>query len=90
MGSLLADQQDKQSGSYQHRLSVRLFDPASFCAAPRPNQKRSLSIVVSAVIGSALGEPHYAYGGYGVYLYSVNAKSRNPGQGCFARRHHER
>src|SRR5215510_1803132 len=32
----------------QCRLSVRLFDPAPFCAAPIPNQKRSLSIAVSA------------------------------------------
>src|SRR6516164_2972101 len=38
------------------------FDPAPFCAAPRPNQKRSLSIAVSAVIGAVLWGPYYAYG----------------------------
>src|SRR5215472_11629745 len=31
----------------QCRLSVRLFDPTPFCAAPRPNQKRSLSTAVN-------------------------------------------
>src|SRR5262245_57604955 len=57
--SLLADQQNKCSGSYQHRNQIPTtsettqcrstvgFDPAPFCAAPRPNQKRSLSIAVS-------------------------------------------
>ena len=52
------------------------FDPAPFCAAPRPNQKRSLSIAVSAVIGAVLWGPYYAYG-YGC-PYSASAKSRNP------------
>ena len=56
----------------QCRLSVSLFDPAPFCAAPRPNQKRSLSIAVSAVIGAALRQ--YAYD-YGELAYSANAKS---------------
>jgi hypothetical protein len=30
------------------------FDPAPFCAAPRPNQNRSLSMAISAVISAAL------------------------------------
>src|SRR6516162_6468044 len=60
----------------QCRLSVCSFDPAPFCAAPRPNQKRSLSIAVSAVIGAVLWGPYYAYG-YGC-PYSASAKSRNP------------
>jgi hypothetical protein len=33
---------------------VTSFDPAPFCAAPRPNQNRSLSMPGSAVIGAAL------------------------------------
>src|SRR5262245_26583375 len=52
----------------QCRLSVRLFDPAPFCAAPIPNQKRSLSIAVSAVTGAALWRPYYAYD-YGELAY---------------------
>jgi hypothetical protein len=32
------------SETTQFRLSARGFDPAPFCAAPMPNQKRSLSI----------------------------------------------
>src|SRR6516165_4780386 len=36
------------------RLGLTAFDPAPFCAAPIPNQKRSLSIAVSAIIGAAL------------------------------------
>jgi hypothetical protein len=63
------------------------FDLALFCAAPRPNQKRSLSIAVSAVIGAALCQ--YAYD-YGELSHSASAKSPNPGQGYLARRHHER
>src|SRR5262245_51835179 len=46
----------------QCRLSVRLFDPAPFCAAPIPSQKRRMPIAVSAIIGAALWRPHYAYG----------------------------
>jgi hypothetical protein len=42
------------SETTQCRLGLTSFDPAPFCAAPRPNQKRSLSIAVSAVIGAAL------------------------------------
>jgi hypothetical protein len=60
---LLADQQNKSSGSYQqgkqntgdernNPMPTGLDSP--FCAAPRPNQKRSLSMAVSAVIGAAL------------------------------------
>src|SRR5215475_4259397 len=63
------------------------FDPAAFCAAPMPNQKRSLSIAVSAVIGAALW--HYAYD-YGELSCQESAKFRNPGQGYLARLHHER
>src|SRR5262249_8762091 len=66
------------------------FDPAPFCAAPRPNQKRRLPIEVSAVIGAALWKPHYAYGGYGDYSYSASAKSRNPGQAYPGHRRRER
>src|SRR5262245_55898849 len=66
------------------------FDLAPFCAAPRPNQKRSLSIAVSAVIGAAFSKPHYAYGGYGNCSYSASAKSRNRGQGYPERRRRER
>jgi len=33
------------------------FDSAPLCAAPIPNQKRSLSIAVSAIIGAALWWP---------------------------------
>src|SRR5215813_3915097 len=71
------------------RLGLTSFDPAPFCAAPRPNQKRSLSIALSAIIGAALWWPYYAYG-YGEFPYSASAKSPNPGQGYLARRHHER
>jgi len=80
--SLLADQQNKRSGSDQQgkqntgderettqcRLGLISFDPAPFCAAPMPNQKRSLSIAVSAVIGAALWQ--YAYD-YGELVYST-------------------
>src|SRR5262245_48056405 len=59
------------------------FDPAPFCAAPRPNQKRSLSIAVSAVIGAALWRPYYACD-YGELPYSASAKSPNPDQGYLA------
>src|SRR5215813_14648665 len=62
-------------------LGLISFDPAPFCAAPIPNQKRSLSIAVSAVIGVALWKPHYAYGGYGNISYSANAKYQNPAPG---------
>src|SRR6516165_2113988 len=56
----------------QCRLGLTSFDPAPFCAAPRPNQKRSLSIAVSAVIGAVLWGPYYAYG-YGYpYLAAPN------------------
>jgi hypothetical protein len=55
-----------------------------------PSQKRSLSIAVSAVIGAALWQPHYAYGGYGDYSYSASAKSPNPGQEYLERRRRER
>ena len=73
------------SETTQCRLGLTSFDP--FCAAPRPNQKRSLSIAVSAVIGAALWQCTYDY----VELsHSASAKSPNPGQGCLARRHHER
>src|SRR5262245_45994734 len=73
------------SETTQCRLGSTSFDP--FCAAPRPNQKRSLSIAVSAVIGAALWQCTYDY----VELsHSASAKSPNPGQGCLARRHHER
>src|SRR6516165_12626119 len=68
------------------RLGLTSFDLAPFCAAPMPNQKRSLSIALSAVIGAALWKPHYAYGGYGDYSYSASAKSPNPGQGYLERR----
>ena len=68
-------------------LSTVGFDPAPFCAAPMPNQKRSLSIAVSAVIGAALWQ--YAYD-YGELAHSASAKSPNPDQGYLARRHHER
>ena len=37
----------------QFRRSIG-FDPAPFCAAPSPNQNRSLSMAISAVIGAAL------------------------------------
>jgi hypothetical protein len=37
------------------------FDPAPFCAAPMPNQKRSSSMGVSAVINAALWRPYCAY-----------------------------
>src|SRR5262245_13904570 len=50
------------------------FDPAPFCAAPRPNQKRSLSIVVSAVTGASLWRPYYAYD-CGELPHSASAKS---------------
>src|SRR4029077_14106957 len=73
--SLLADQQDKCSGTYQQgsqnpttsettqcRLGLTSFDLAPFCAAPRPNQKRSLSMAVSAVIGAALWQYVCDYG----------------------------
>src|SRR6516162_503258 len=73
----------------QCRLSVRLFDPAPFCAAPIPNQKRSLSIALSAIIGAVLWRPYYAYE-YGEFPYSANAKSPNPGQGYLERRRRER
>src|SRR6516164_1576326 len=69
----------------QCRLFVRLFDPAPFRAAPISNQKRSLSIAVSAIIGAALWRPYYAYD-YGELPYSASAKSPNPGQGYLARR----
>ena len=65
------------------------FDPAPFSAAPMPNQKRSLSIAVSAVIGAALWPPYYAYE-YGEFPRSVSAKSPNPGQGYLAQRRLER
>jgi hypothetical protein len=71
------------------RLSVRSFDLAPSCAAPMPNQKRSLSIAVSAVIGAALWRPYYAYD-YGELPHSVSAKSPNPGQGYLAQRRRER
>src|SRR5262249_43192994 len=38
----------------QCRLSMRLFDPTPFCAAPRPNQKRSLSIARTSLLASPL------------------------------------
>jgi hypothetical protein len=71
----------------QCRLIVG-FDPAPFCAAPMPNQKRRLPIAVSAVIGAALWRPYYAYD-YG-YPYSASAKSRDRGQEYPARRRRER
>src|SRR6516225_4090138 len=52
----------------QCRLSVRLFGPAPFCAAPIPNQKRSLSI---AVPSSAL-----LCGGHGMLTTTVNFPTR--------------
>src|SRR5262245_37564219 len=64
------------------------FDLAP-CAAPIPNQKRSLSIVVSAVIGAVLWWPYYAYD-YGEFPYSASAKSPSPGRGYLARRRRER
>jgi hypothetical protein len=54
------------------------FDPAPFCAAPRPNQDRSLSIAVRAVIRAALRQ--YAYD-YGELPRSASAKSPNRGRG---------
>src|SRR5262249_49674852 len=42
------------SETTQCRLGLTSFDPAPFCAAPRPDQNRSLSMTVSAVIGAAL------------------------------------
>jgi hypothetical protein len=60
------------------------FDPAPLCAAPMPNQNRSLSTTVSA---AALWQYAYDYGGL---PHSAGAKSPNPGQGYLARRHHER
>ena len=71
------------------RLGLTSFDPAPFCAAPIPNQKRSLSIAVSAIIGAALWWPYYAYD-YGEFPYSASAKSPNPGQGCPERQRLER
>jgi hypothetical protein len=71
--SLLADQQNKSSGSYQQSNQntddqrnnqcgrAVGFDPAPFCAAPMPNQKRSSSMGVSAIINAALWRPYYAY-----------------------------
>src|SRR5215831_2123801 len=63
------------------RLGLTSFDLAPFCAAPIPNQKRSLSIALSAIIGAVLWRPYYAYE-YGEFPYSASAKSPNPGQGC--------
>src|SRR6266478_8175821 len=77
------------SETTQCRLGLTSFDPAHFCAAPIPNQKRSLSIAVSAVIGAALWRPYYAYD-YGELSHSASAKSPNPGQGYLARRRPER
>src|SRR5262245_32796595 len=74
------------SDTTQCRCTVG-FDPAAFCAAPMPNQKRSLSIAVSAVIGAALWQHAYDYG---ELAPSASAKSRNPGQGYLARRHRAR
>ena len=74
------------SETTQFRLSIG-FDPAAFCAAPMPNQKRSLSIAVSAVIGADLWRYAYAYG---ELAHSASAKSLNPGQGYPARRRRER
>jgi len=73
----------------QCRLGLTSFDLAPFCAAPRPNQKRSLFIAVSAVIGAALWRPYYACD-CGELARSASAKSPNPGQGYLARRPHER
>src|SRR5436190_18938639 len=69
--SLLADQQKKRSDANQHRnqntdnernnpmpkLALTSFDPAPFCAAPIPNQNRSLSMAItpsSALLCSGL------------------------------------
>src|SRR5262249_54060494 len=77
------------SETTQCRLGLTSFDLTPFCAAPMPNQKRSLSIEVGAVIGAALWRPYYSYD-YGESLYSASAKFRNPGQGYRARRRRER
>jgi hypothetical protein len=89
-----AEVDPKSSGSYQQgkqntgaELGWISFDPAPFCAAPRPNQNRSLSMAVSAVIAAALRR--YAYD-YGELSHSASAKSPNPGQGYLARRRPER
>src|SRR5262245_22932445 len=66
-----------------------LFQSAPSCAAQIPNQNRTLSMAVSAVIGAALWRPYYAYG-YGELPHSASAKSPNPDQGYLALRHHER
>jgi hypothetical protein len=54
---------------------VRLFDPAPFCVAPIPSQKRSLS-----VIGAALWPPYDAYE-YGEFSHSVSCSSATGGSG---------
>src|SRR5215467_13526454 len=73
----------------QCRLGLTSFGLAPFCAAPMPNQKRSLSIAVSALIGAALWWSYYAYD-YGEFLYSASAKSPNPGQGYLSQQRLER
>src|SRR5215471_14100559 len=57
------------NGLHQCRLGLTSFDLAPFCAAPIPNQKRSLSIALSAIIGAALC-------GYTMLTSTVNFPTR--------------
>jgi hypothetical protein len=99
-GSLLADQQDKRSGSDQHRnqntgdernnpmpTGLDLFRPSALLrrSDAQPEEKSVHSS--QPIIGAALWQ--YAYD-YGELPYSASAKSPNPGQEYLARRHHER
>jgi hypothetical protein len=63
--------------------------PSAFLRCSDAEPEENLSIAVSAIIGAALWWPYYAYD-YGELPHSVSARSRNPGQGYLARRHHER
>jgi hypothetical protein len=97
--SLLADQQNKHSDSYQQGKqstdgkrqgpipTLNGPRPSAFlrCSETQPEEKFVHSS--QPIIGAALWQ--YAYD-YGELSHSASAKSPNPGQGYLARRHHER
>ena len=91
--SLLADQQNKHSDSYQQGKqstgdernnpmpTIRALVRSSAFLRRSHTQPEEKFVHSGAVIGAALWRPWYAYD-YGEFPYSASAKSPNPGQGC--------
>jgi hypothetical protein len=100
--SLLTDQQNKHSDSYQqgkqntdgerdNRMpsGLDLFRLSAFLRRPDTQPEEKFVHSSQPIIGAALWWPYYAYD-YDEFPYSASAKSPNPGQGCPERQRLER